>query len=586
MKYVLFLIFCLILCNADPETIANVSLSTDTDCIFDKGCSDMAGIRSFINVEDEKENRIIGGQEAWAHSWPWQVSLDYSDMQACGGAILDLQWVITAGHCFRRYKKASLWTAVVGRHNLENANESCHQSVGVEKIITHENFNQKTNENDVALLKLQSPLQFNECVRPVAIWNSDVLSQEMCTVTGWGAIRENGPRASRLQEVNVTVFKQETCNQFFRGKMHEFMMCAGADAGGTDACQVNICWWCSKVNVLLGLVCLCDWVVCSESFFRGTLVVPFLVSQARGISSSGWSAGGSDAVGPKSQGSTLIFFITSTGLILQYMVISWKKNLEWIQPAKVDPCQLPSGLAQLVPSADGTFQVDNVSEACPNSWPWQVSLQSHDAHYCSGILVHPHWVLAPRHCFAKVGDVVFLGVHDLNFMSGQTSAVKSVQSLPYDGSFPPVSDLSMIRLTVPARIGPTLLPVCLLENDDEIVNEEGSSCVTTGWGPSKTTSDLNPDILHMAKVNLLSDKDCKAGWGEIMSKTFLLCTDTAASTSCLGDSGAPLVCQKDGLYYLVGLEAGGGKKCAPLKPAVFSRVSAFYSWIQTWVKTS
>lgn len=63
---------------------------------------DMAGIRTFNKVEDEEKNRIIGGQEAWAHSWPWQVSLDYSDMQACGGAILDLRWVITAGHCFKR----------------------------------------------------------------------------------------------------------------------------------------------------------------------------------------------------------------------------------------------------------------------------------------------------------------------------------------------------------------------------------------------------------------------------------------------------------------------------------------------------
>nr|XP_055047176.1 polyserase-2-like isoform X1 [Misgurnus anguillicaudatus] len=548
MKYLFFFIFCLILCNADH------------DCIFDKGCSDMAGIREFNIEEDDEENRIIGGQEAWAHSWPWQVSLDYSDMQACGGAILDLQWVITAGHCFRRYKKASLWTAVVGRHDLENANESCHQSVGVEKIIAHENFKQKTNENDVALLKLQSPLQFNECVRPVAIWNSDVPSQETCTVTGWGAIRENGPRASRLQEVNVTVFKPETCNQYYKGKMHEFMMCAGADAGGTDACQGDSggplsCFTGDRYK-LIGVV---SWGVgCGRAKKPGVYTKLFHYKQ--------W-------IDSAIHGE---FMAEESGI----------DSAAQCGQAKVDPCPLPSGLAQLVPSVDGTFQVDNVSEACPHSWPWQVSLQSHDAHYCSGILVHPYWVLAPRHCFAKVGDVVFLGAHDLNFMSGQTSAVKSVQSLAYDGSFPPVSDLSMIRLTVPARIGTTIFPVCLLEKDDEIVHEDGSSCVTTGWGPSKTTSDLNPDILHMAKVKLLSEKDCKAGWGEIVSKTFLLCADAAASTSCLGDSGAPLVCQKDGLYYLVGLEAGGGKRCAPLKPAVFTRVSAFYSWIQTWVKTS
>lgn len=53
----------------------------------------------------------------------------------------------------------------------------------------------------------------------------------------------------------------------------------------------------------------------------------------------------------------------------------------------------------------------------------------------------------------RAGDVVILGAHDLNFMSGQTAAVESVQSLAHDSKFPPVSDLSMIRLSVPARIG-------------------------------------------------------------------------------------------------------------------------------------
>lgn len=51
----------------------------------------------------------------------------------------------------------------------------------------------------------------------------------------------DGARASRLQEVNVTVFDPQTCSSFYGGKMYEFMICAGAAAGGMDACQVNIC---------------------------------------------------------------------------------------------------------------------------------------------------------------------------------------------------------------------------------------------------------------------------------------------------------------------------------------------------------
>lgn len=61
----------------------------------------------------------------------------------------------------------------------------------MEKIVSHKDYNQKTNENDIALVKLQSPLLFNECVRPVAILNRDLAPQETCTVTGWGAIRES-----------------------------------------------------------------------------------------------------------------------------------------------------------------------------------------------------------------------------------------------------------------------------------------------------------------------------------------------------------------------------------------------------------
>ncbi|XP_042591496.1 transmembrane protease serine 9-like isoform X4 [Cyprinus carpio] len=526
-KYLFILILSLNWTKADPaKENSNGSASAGTNCIFGNGCYDQAGIRAFIPEKDEEESRIIGGQEAWAHSWPWQVSLQYSDMPVCGGAILDLRWVITACHCFKRYKKASLWKAVAGMHNLENMNESCHQTVEVENIISHKGYKQKTNENDIALVKLQSPLLFNECVRPVAILNNDLPPQETCTVTGWGAIRENGPRASRLQEVNVTVFKPQTCNKYYRGKMLKFMMCAGAEAGRMDACQGDSggplsCFTDDRYK-LAGVV---SWGVgCGRAQRPGVYTTLYHYKQ--------W---------------------IESSLRVGELVSDYSGADSTVQcgQAKTESCQLPGDLAQVVSSVDGTFKVENVSEACANSWPWHVSLQSQDTHYCSGVLVHPRWVLAPRHCFARAGDVVVLGAHDLNFMSGQTAAVESVQSLAFDGSFPPASDLSMIRLSVPAQI-----------------------------------VDLHPNILHLARVKPLSEKACVMGWGDRFSMKSLLCTDAAASISCLGDSGAPLMCEKNGVYYLVGLTTWGGKKCEPRKPAVFTRVSAYYSWIQTFIRNA
>lgn len=63
--------------------------------------SELAGVRAFP-PEQEMESRIIGGQEAWAHSWPWQVSLQFSSMPTCGGAVIAAEWVVSAAHCFSR----------------------------------------------------------------------------------------------------------------------------------------------------------------------------------------------------------------------------------------------------------------------------------------------------------------------------------------------------------------------------------------------------------------------------------------------------------------------------------------------------
>lgn len=48
-----------------------------------------------------------------------------------------------------------------------------------------------------------------------------------------------------------------------------------------------------------------------------------------------------------------------------------------------------------------------------------------------------------------------LGAHDLTAVEVQRATVKAVYSQPYDGSYPPLHDLSLLYLSVPARIGIT-----------------------------------------------------------------------------------------------------------------------------------
>ncbi|XP_074553925.1 ovochymase-1 isoform X2 [Halichoeres trimaculatus] len=404
------------------------------------------------------ETRIIGGQEAWAHSWPWQVSLRFATMPACGGAIIGPLWIISAAHCFKRYNKASYWTVSAGKHDLDNPHEPGQQLVRVAMIISHHAYNPRTKECDLALLKLQQPLVFNEFVRPIDIWNIPLPPHRKCTITGWGSTRENGPRVNRLQEVNVTILPQEVCNKYYLGRMRPSMFCAGKEGGGADACQGDSggplsCFTGSRYE-LAGLV---SWGVgCGRARKPGVYTK---IQQH-----TAWMSN-----------------ILSDPDVLYADDSDAEEDRCGKKPSS--SCHRAPGLA-FIASQNGKASVGNVSESCAFSWPWQVSLQSAGSHYCSGALIHHRWVLTAKHCNVKAKeDVVVLGVHDLHFSSSQSIPVDEVFDLPEDGSFPSKSDLSLLRLSVPARFSSNVAPVCVPEEDEEL--DSSWSCVTTGWGSTK-----------------------------------------------------------------------------------------------------
>ncbi|XP_018545063.1 transmembrane protease serine 9 isoform X1 [Lates calcarifer] len=515
------------------------------------GFSDLAGVRSF-SPEQEMESRIIGGQEAWAHSWPWQVSLRFATMPACGGAIISPLWVISAAHCFKRYNKASFWTVLAGKHDLDNPHEAGQQEVGVSMIINHYGYNTRTKESDMALLKLQRPVVFNQFVRPIDLWMTPLPVHRKCTITGWGSTRENGPRVNRLQEVNVTILPTDVCNQYYLGRIRSSMFCAGKDGGGADACQGDSggplsCFTGSRYE-LAGLV---SWGVgCGRAKRPGVYT-------------------------KLQQHTPWIYDVMSDQNRVYTDDLTNKEDRCGEQQSS--SCDHALGLVGLSMSQDGEVSVENVTESCPFFWPWHVSLQSNGRHYCSGALIHRHWVITAKHCNVRAKeDVVALGVHDLRFSSSQTVPVDGVFNLPQDGSFPPKSDLSLVRLSVPARFNPQVSPVCVPDEDEELDNSW--HCVTTGWGAVKTTGDVDPDRLHHVGLTLVNQTTCRQKWGGLVTDSHI-CSHPAGSTSCMGDSGAPLFCRKHHVYFLFGVVTWGSGRCAADKPSVFTRISDYDSWI-------
>ena len=59
-------------------------------------------------------SRVVNGQDAAPHSWPWQVSLRKNGYHLCGGSLIRPNWIVTAAHCVYSNTNPSGYTVVVG----------------------------------------------------------------------------------------------------------------------------------------------------------------------------------------------------------------------------------------------------------------------------------------------------------------------------------------------------------------------------------------------------------------------------------------------------------------------------------------
>ncbi|XP_010734718.3 trypsin II-P29 [Larimichthys crocea] len=186
--------------------------------------------------------KIVGGEDAAAGAWPWQVSLHSRPYgHFCGGSLINDQWVLTAAHCFESTSTVGL-EVYLGRdtQRLPNLNEV---SRTVSLIIKHPNYNPSSFNNDMALLKLSSPVRYTNYIRPVclAAQSSEFKAKTPCWLAGWGTIGSDVPLPypERLQQVSVPIVSNTQCSNAYEGivPITSNMMCAGLDEGGKDTCQ-------------------------------------------------------------------------------------------------------------------------------------------------------------------------------------------------------------------------------------------------------------------------------------------------------------------------------------------------------------
>ncbi|XP_018418845.1 PREDICTED: serine protease 56 [Nanorana parkeri] len=195
-------------------------------------------IAPVINSTGPK-GRIVGGSVTSPGSWPWLVNIRLNGELMCGGVLLGDVWVLTAAHCFNGDVNELHWTVVVGEYDLSKQ-EDGKMVFQVNRIIIHPKFDQKTFNNDVALVELTNKVRASERAIPVCLPSApvDPAPSTNCYIAGWGSLYEDGPPSDVVMEASVPVLSQESCIQTLGKEMFtNTMFCAGYLTGGIDSCQ-------------------------------------------------------------------------------------------------------------------------------------------------------------------------------------------------------------------------------------------------------------------------------------------------------------------------------------------------------------
>ncbi|XP_021925295.1 trypsin-1-like [Zootermopsis nevadensis] len=192
--------------------------------------------------------RVVGGRDARPGEIPYQVTIQRKfyfgngSYHWCGGAIIDGEHVLTAGHCVYGLDTAEL---IVYSGVLNNTWQSPEASKVVQRVthaFLHEGFDYEKYHNDIAILKVSpgfpkdnpevSTIPLREDIAPEAL---------LCSVSGWGLLGySEGIMPEKLQVVTVPFIRHDRCRLIYEnyteGSVEPGMNCAGYPEGGRDAC--------------------------------------------------------------------------------------------------------------------------------------------------------------------------------------------------------------------------------------------------------------------------------------------------------------------------------------------------------------
>ncbi|GAA2433991.1 serine protease [Streptomyces glaucus] len=198
------------------------------------------------------DSLVVGGFPVDVSRSPWTVALSSRSQfggtragQFCGGVAVGPTTVLTAAHCLgeralgARLEQVRDLVVVAGRTDLFSDQG---QEIPVRSVWVNPSYDDVSNDGDFAVLTLAGPLPSGSVIEMAAAGDAAYQPGTRAVVYGWGDVTGADDYADGLRAAHVRVLPDAFCEKAYPDSADgtyraDSMVCAGEEAGGSDACQ-------------------------------------------------------------------------------------------------------------------------------------------------------------------------------------------------------------------------------------------------------------------------------------------------------------------------------------------------------------
>lgn len=188
---------------------------------------------------------IAQGREVVPARWPWHAALFYQESfnlaYKCGASIVRDNVVLTAAHCVTNGEETLSENILKIRiEQAELLSSSSHQ-FNIYKSNVHEKYDHQTFENDIAMLMLESKIEFTTKVQAICLPQLELPNEGIAIVVGFGSTEKSTDHSNVLREVEIPIVGHEVCldsdGDFFSRHLFNTNFCAGQVGVQKGVCQ-------------------------------------------------------------------------------------------------------------------------------------------------------------------------------------------------------------------------------------------------------------------------------------------------------------------------------------------------------------